>query len=218
MLYFGLCKSHLPKIFPKYYMFSQIRTVGLFSSLEGREIYTVHFIFIWIFLLIYGFSRQKRHWIKRCHTMTLYLYIFILAISYIRRGSEKENNRISNIPLSCTYDLELLRDFTDRIKTNNEVRKKEHVVDVPVYVAQNSCMCMCVVSCCSITCNSKRRKSKGKWLVKCQHWTSSPNFYLRSMIQPILSNGECPICSFYTIYSYLCFVKLCRIDNVIFYV
>jgi hypothetical protein len=66
--------------------------------------------------------------------MTLYLYIFILAISYIRRGSEKENNRISNIPLSCTYDLELLRDFTDRIKTNNEVRKKEHVVDVLVCV------------------------------------------------------------------------------------
>ena len=26
--------------------------------------------------------------------------------------------------MSCTYDLELVRDFTDRIKTNNQVRKR----------------------------------------------------------------------------------------------
>ena len=31
--------------------------------------------------------------------------------SILELDSEKENKRISNIPLSCTYDLELVRDF-----------------------------------------------------------------------------------------------------------
>ena len=111
---------------------------------------------------------------------------FVLSHLYshhvIRSDSEKENNRISNIPLSCTYDLELVRDFTNRIKTNNQV-KKEHVVCSLLYVR-----------------NSERRKGRGKWLVKCQHKTPLV-FFPRTIMPPILSNVECLLHVYYFSYS-----------------